>query len=52
MKHSVEFIGMQPGDVKKTFADIKHSQEKLNYTPTTKIAEGQNLYTLVNWNLY
>jgi UDP-glucuronate 4-epimerase len=39
-KAEIQFEGMQPGDVKKTFADIKHSQEKLNYTPTTKIVEG------------
>ena len=39
-KADIKFEGMQPGDVKKTFADIKHSQEKLNYTPTTKIVEG------------
>ena len=31
---------MQPGDVKRTFADIEHSKQKLNYTPTTKIVEG------------
>ena len=49
MKHSVEFIGMQPGDVKKTFADIKHSQEKLNYTPTTKIVEG--IPKFIDWYL-
>ena len=31
---------MQLGDVKRTFADIEHSKQKLNYTPTTKIVEG------------
>jgi UDP-glucuronate 4-epimerase len=40
MKNSVEFIGMQPGNVKRTFADIEHSKQKLNYTSTTKIIEG------------
>ena len=39
-KAGIQFEGMQPGDVKKTFADIEHSKQKLNYTPITKIAEG------------
>ena len=39
-KAEIKFEGMQPGDVKRTFADIEHSKQKLNYTPTTKIVEG------------
>ena len=39
-KAEIEFEGMQPGDVKRTFADIEHSKQKLNYTPKTKIIEG------------
>ena len=39
-KVEIEFVGMQPGDVKRTFADIEYSKQKLNYTPTTKIVEG------------
>ena len=39
-KAEIKFEGMQPGDVKRTFADIEHSKQKLNYTPITKIAEG------------
>ena len=39
-KAEIEFEGMQPGDVKRTFADIEHSKQKLNYTPTIKIVEG------------
>ena len=39
-KAEIQFEGMQPGDVKRTFADIEHSKQKLNYTPTTKIVEG------------
>ena len=31
---------MQPGDVKKTYADIEHSIEKLNYKPVTPIKIG------------
>jgi UDP-glucuronate 4-epimerase len=38
-KAEIQFEGMQPGDVKRTFADIEHSKQKLNYIPTTKIAE-------------
>jgi UDP-glucuronate 4-epimerase len=48
-KAEIQFEGMQPGDVKKTFADIKHSQEKLNYTPTTKIVEG--IPKFIDWYL-
>jgi len=39
-KAEIEFEGMQPGDVKRTFADIEYSKQKLNYTPTTKIVVG------------
>ena len=31
---------MQPGDVKRTFADIEHSQKKLGYIPMTAINVG------------
>jgi len=39
-KAKIEFEGMQLGDVKRTFADIEYSKQKLNYTPATKIVEG------------
>ena len=39
-KAEIRFEGMQPGDVKRTFAEIEHSKQKLNYTPTTKIVKG------------
>ena len=39
-KADIEFFGMQPGDVKKTFADIDHSRDKLGYRPLTSINEG------------
>ena len=38
-KAVIQFEGMQPGDVKRTFADIELSKQKLNYIPTTKIVE-------------
>ena len=48
-KTKIEFEGMQPGDVKRTFADIEHSKQKLNYTPTTKIVEG--IPKFIEWYL-
>ena len=30
-KAKIRYLGMQPGDVKKTFADIEHSKRKLGY---------------------
>ena len=30
----------QPGDVKRTYADIDHSIKKLNYKPRVKINKG------------
>ena len=40
---------MQPGDVKESFADIIHSQEKLGFKPTTSIEKG--IPKLVKWYL-
>ena len=48
-KAEIKFEGMQPGDVKKTFAEIGHSQQKLNYNPTTKIADG--IPKFIEWYL-
>ena len=48
-KVEIQFEGMQPGDVKRTFADIEHSKQKLNYTPTTKIVEG--IPKFIEWYL-
>ncbi|MBT6516888.1 MAG: NAD-dependent epimerase/dehydratase family protein [Candidatus Marinimicrobia bacterium] len=48
-KAEIKFEGMQPGDVKRTFADIEHSKQKLNYTPTTKIVEG--IPKFIEWYL-
>ena len=39
-KAKIEFHGMQPGDVEKTFADIERSTELLGYEPTTSIKDG------------
>ena len=48
-KAEIQFEGMQPGDVKRTFADIEHSKQKLNYMPTTKIVEG--IPKFIEWYL-
>ena len=39
-KVEMNLMDIQPGDVKKTFADIKYSRDKLGYKPTTSITEG------------
>ena len=36
----MDLVDIQPGDVKTTFADISHSQEKLGYNPETPITKG------------
>jgi UDP-glucuronate 4-epimerase len=40
-------LPMQPGDVLSTYADIQHSQEKLNFHPQTSLNEG--LKNFVDW---
>ena len=39
-KAKINLMEIQPGDVKKTFADIEYSRDKLGYEPTTSITEG------------
>ena len=46
-KAIIDFQPMQPGDVKESFADIKYSQQKLNYIPYTSIDSG--IPKLINW---
>jgi UDP-glucuronate 4-epimerase len=46
-KADIQFMGMQPGDVEKTYADIEHSTKKLGYKPTTSINEG--IPQFINW---
>ena len=38
---------MQPGDVKKTYADIESLYEKIGYKPETKIEDG--LIKFIDW---
>ena len=46
-KAEIKFEGIQLGDIKRTFADIELSKQKLNYNPTTKIVEG--IPKFINW---
>ncbi len=39
-KAIINNLPMQPGDVPATYADIRRSQEKLDFSPETSIAEG------------
>ena len=39
-KAQIEYLPMQPGDVKESLADITKSIEKLGYKPITTINEG------------
>ena len=42
-----EMLGMQPGDVRASLADITHAKEKLGYQPKTTITEG--IPKFVSW---
>ena len=48
-KALIEFLPMQLGDVKESFADITDSQKKLGYNPKVSIKKG--IPKLVNWYL-
>ena len=39
-KAEIDFLPMQPGDVKESFADIANSKKYLNYEPKISIDEG------------
>ena len=39
-KAELNLMDIQPGDVKKTFADIEYSRDKLRYEPVISIHEG------------
>ncbi|MGD6836579.1 NAD-dependent epimerase [Bacillus thuringiensis] len=46
-KAEIEFLPMQPGDVKETCADIHDLQEDVGFYPSTPVEEGLNKF--VNW---
>lgn len=47
MKATVELLPEQPGDVRKTFADITKARRLLNYNPQTTLKQG--LYSFYEW---
>jgi len=48
-KALLNFLPSQPGDVERTYADIRKAEKKLNYQPKTKITEGLDHF--VRWYL-
>ncbi len=48
-KAVLEYLPEQPGDVERTFADIRRAEERLGYRPKVKIEEG--LERFVKWYL-
>ena len=46
-KAKYSFMDIQPGDVKKTVADIDHSKKKLGFSPKISLKEG--IYNFINW---
>lgn len=46
-KAKINFKGMQPGDIKESFADISKSIDILNYKPTTNVDVG--LKKFIDW---
>ncbi len=44
IKANINFMPMQPGDVKLTFADTKKIQSEVTYSPSTSIKEGINQF--------
>ncbi len=48
-KARVEYLPVQPGDVERTYADIRKAGERLGYRPRTDIREG--LARFIRWYL-
>ena len=46
-KAKINFLPLQPGDVKDTYASIDNLEKKYNYKPLTSISEGINKF--VSW---
>lgn len=46
-KASKEMMGMQPGDVKKTWANISGLEKDYNYRPSTSVNQGVDKF--INW---
>ncbi len=48
IKAKINFLPMQPGDVKESHADIKYSNEMINFNPRIKIEEG--VKNFIKWH--
>lgn len=50
-KATIEYTGMQQGDVEDTWADIEESVISFNYSPKTSIEEGLKMFTdwYISW---
>ena len=48
-KAVIDFQNMQPGDVKKTYADIEIAKNKIGYNPKTSVSTG--LEKFIDWYL-
>ncbi len=46
-KAMIKYLGMQLGDVKKTYADIDYSKKMIGFKPKTKIEDG--IDSFLNW---
>ena len=47
MRAEIEYLPMQPGDVESTYANIKKSEEMLNYKPATNVDKG--IKEFISW---
>jgi UDP-glucuronate 4-epimerase len=47
IKAEIEFMPMQPGDVKETFADIDAAKRDFGFNPTTSIDQGVPIF--IEW---
>lgn len=43
-KAEINYLPMQPGDVKETYADISKAEREIGYKPKTKIEEGIKIF--------
>ena len=46
-KAKVNFLPLQPGDVKDTYANIDNLEKKFNYKPSTSVIDGVSNF--VKW---
>lgn len=46
-KAKIKYLGMQLGDVRKTFAEISYTKEKLGYEPKTSMSQG--VIKFIDW---